>query len=192
MIDRNDMGLLLTYCQKDEGKGGDTVLKVIRSMAELPFGALMEIYTQSNRKRGQQWPQETAERRLALAEQEVYGYLRQCFFTRPGSRYFIWEEQGRAVCALRCETYGDGVLLTALETAPDCRGRGYAKALLSAVLEHLGKGKVYVHIRLDNQASVAVHRRCGFQKLKSRARLLDGSYSTAYDTYGVNLNEILE
>ena len=163
------------------------MLKVIRSMAELPIGKLMEIYTQSNWERGRQWSGETEERQLALAEQEVYAYLRQCFFTRPGSRYFIWEEQKRAVCALRCESYEDGVLLTALETVPDCRGRGYAGALLGAVLQYLEKGKVYVHIRHDNSASVAVHLRCGFVKMKSGARLLDGSYSGDHDTYLLKL-----
>lgn len=168
------------------------MLRVYTSMADLPFGKLMRIYTQSNREQVRKWIGEPEEQGVAQAEQEVYAYLRQCFFTLPSARLFLWEEQGCLVSAVRCEGYRDGVLLTALETAPDCRGRGYAKALLSAVLEHLGKGKVYVHIRLDNQASIAVHRRCGFQKLKSGARLLDGSYSTAYDTYGVNLNEILE
>lgn len=159
------------------------MLKVIRSMAELPFGRLMEVYAQSNRERGEQWSQESPERQIELAEQEFYAYLRKCFFTRPHSRYFIWEEQGRAVCALRCECYADGVLLTALETAPDCRCKGYAKQLLGAVLERLDSGKVYVHIHKDNKASLAVHMACGFVKLKTGGRMLDGSYSRVHDTY---------
>ena len=163
------------------------MLRVICSMAELPFGKLMEIYVQSNRERGQQWPQEGETRRIALAEQELYAYLRQCFFTRPGSRYFIWEEQGKPVCAVRCESYADGVLLNALETAPEQRGKGYATALLKAVLQHLETGKVYVHIHRGNRISQAVHLQCGFVKTKSGARLLDGSYSGAYDTYLADL-----
>lgn len=167
------------------------MLRVIRSIAELPFGQLMEIYLQSNRERGQQWTQEPETRRIALAEQEFYAYLRQCFFTRPGSFYFLWEEQDKPVSAVRCESYADGVLLTALETAPSCRGRGYATALLQAVLRHLEAGKVYVHIRHGNETSVAVHLRCGFVKIKSGARLLDGSYSVAYDTYVAEIQKIL-
>lgn len=163
------------------------MLRVIRSMAELPFGKLMEIYVQSNRELGQKWPRESETRRIALAEQEVYAYLRQCFFTRPGSRYFIWEEQGKPVSALRCESYADGVLLTCLETAPDQRGKGYATALLKAVLLHLEPEKVYVHIHRENRSSQAVHLRCGFEKIKTGARLLDGSYSGAYDTYLIKL-----
>ena len=159
------------------------MLKVIRTMAELPFGKLMEIYVQSNQERGKHWPHESQERQLALAEQEMYGYLRQCFFTRPGSCYFIWEAEERAVSAVRCESYADGLLLTALETAPDERGRGYATELLGAVLSYLKPEKVYVHIHRDNQASLSVHLRCGFTKTKSGARMLDGSYSREYDTY---------
>lgn len=159
------------------------MLRVIRCMAELPFGNLMEIYAQSNRACGRQWPDEPEERQIDLAEQEFYAYLRQCFFALPDSRYFLWEEQGRAVSALRSESYGNDILLTALETAPDCRGKGYATALLKAVLEHLEKKNVYVHIRRDNLSSVAVHLRCGFVKVKTGARLLDGSYSADYDTY---------
>lgn len=159
------------------------MLKVVRSMAELPFGKLMGIYTQSNRECGKKWSSESVERQIAMAEQEIYVYLRQCFFTRPGSRCFIWEEQGNAISAVRCESYADGWLLTALETAPEYRGKGFATKLLSAVLESLGTGKVYTHIRNDNKASQAVHMNCGFTKVKIGARLLDGSYSRKYDTY---------
>ena len=165
------------------------MLKVIGTMAELPFGKLMGIYIQSNQEQGKQWPHESRQRQVALAEQEVYAYLRQCFFTRPGSRYFIWEEQGRMVSAVRCESYADGWLLTALETAPDFRRKGYAIKLLSGVLDTLKIGKVYTHIRQDNQASRAVHLHCGFIKVKSGARLLDGSYSRLYDTY---MKELIE
>ena len=159
------------------------MLRVYRSMADLPFGKLMGIYAQTNRERGQQWSDEAEEFRIVLAEREFYAYLRQCFFTLPSARYFVWEEQGRAVSAVRCEAYSDGVLLTALETAPEYRRKGCATALLQAVLLQLGQEKVYVHIRQDNKASLAVHLRCGFAKVKSGARLLDGSYSRNYDTY---------
>jgi len=181
---KNNKGLLSTYCQKDESfRGGDTMLRVIHSMAELPFGKLMEIYAQSNLERGRLWSNESPDRQIDMAEREVYAYLRQCFFTRPGSCYFIWEEQERALCAVRCESYADGVLLTSLETAPNYRGRGYATQLLGAVLMYLEAGKVYVHIHINNQASLSVHLKCGFQKVKSGARMLDGSYSREYDTY---------
>lgn len=159
------------------------MLIVIRSMAELPFGKLMEIYKQTNLEHAQKWPNESEERAIARVEQEFYAYLRQCFFALPDSKYFLWEVSGKHVSAVRCEAYRDGVLLTALETDPHCRGKGYATALLEAVIHHLQTENIYVHIKRDNAASVAVHQRCGFVKLKSGARMLDGSYTAAYDTY---------
>ena len=166
------------------------MLKIYCSMADLPFGKLMEIYAQSNQEQGQKWGCEPEEYQSVLAEREFYAYLRQCFFSLPSARYYLWEEKGRAVSAVRCEGYRDGLLLTALETAPDCRRKGYATGLVMAVLQHLKKGKVYVHIRHDNQPSLGVHLRCGFTKVKSGARLLDGSYSSDYDTYMVELGNI--
>ena len=78
------------------------------------------------------------------------------------------------------------MLITALETAPGCTGRGYATELLSHSLQYLrgqGASKAYVHIRRSNAASLRVHRRCGFQKTARGARLLDGSYHSDYDTF---------
>ena len=163
------------------------MLKVVRSMAELPFGNLMEIYAESNESRAHLCPHESLEQGMALAEQEFYAYLRQCFFTLPQSLYFLWNVDDRAVSAVRCETYQDGFVWTALETTPGLRGKGYGTALLAAVLQYLEKGKVYVHIHRRNCASIKVHLRCGFKKVKSGARMLDGSYSTEYDTYLWNL-----
>lgn len=159
------------------------MLRVYRTMADLPFGKLMEVYAQTNRQQGQQWLHEPEEFRTVLAEREFYAYLRQCFFTLPSARYFLWEEQGRAVSAVRCEGYRDGVLLTGLETAPECRGQGYATMLLKEVLRQPEMDKVYVHIRHDNKVSLAVHLHCGFKKVRSGTKLLDGSYSREYDTY---------
>ena len=163
------------------------MLKVIRSMAELHFGNLMEIYAQSNEEHGKYWSGEQKDRCIALAEQEFYAYLRQCFFTLPDSRYFLWEVCGKPVSAVRCESYRDGFLLTALETDPCYRGEGHATALLEAVLCYLEKKNIYAHIHHNNTASVSVHLKCGFEKVSTGARMLDGSYSTEYDTYLWNL-----
>lgn len=177
------MVITVNLLSKRRNVRGGIMLRVVRCMAELPFGNLMDIYAQSNCEKAHQRFDETDEHSIALAEQEFYGYLRQCFFTRPESRYFLWYVGDRAVSAVRCESYGDGVLLTALETAPNCRGNGYAKALLKEAVQFLNKENVYVHIHRSNEASVAVHLACGFEKIKNGARMLDGSYCPDYDTY---------
>ena len=82
----------------------------------------------------------------------------------------------RYVSAARLEPYRDGLLLEALETAPELRGRGYAAALLRNMLESApGTGPVYSHVDKKNAASLAVHRACGFRRILEHAVYADGS-----------------
>ena len=160
------------------------MLQVITSFGQLPYGALMKIYEKSNREQGErEWPWETPDRQLALAEEAFCTYLSTCFFKTPGAACHLWLEGEKPVSALRREPYRDGVLLTALETAPSETGKGYATKLLTHTLELLKAEKVYVHIHRSNAASQAVHRRCGFVRTSQGARLLDGSYHADFDTY---------
>ena len=163
------------------------MLIVVRSMRDLLFGQIMAVYEQGNLEQGRRkWPDEPEGRQLALAEQDFFDYLRQCFFTLPGAVICTWQVEGRHVSALRLEHWKDGVLLTGLETAPDQRGKGYACALIRAVQDYLsqqGKGRVYSHISKGNAASIHVHEKCGFRKIYDHAVLLDGSVNRKYTTY---------
>ena len=163
------------------------MLRVITSCGCMPFEALMKIYEKSNRERGSlEWPWESEDRQLALAEEAMYDYLKNCFFKTPGTAYALWMEKDRPVSALRWEPYRDGVLLTALETVPSETGKGYATGLLTHTLERLkaeGIQRAYVHIHRGNTASKIVHQRCGFVPTSRGARLLDGSYRSDFDTY---------
>ena len=89
----------------------------------------------------------------------------------------MWQESGAYVSALRLEPYKDGWLLEALETAPDHRRRGWAKALMRAVLEMLGETTVYSHVSRRNEASLRTHYACGFEKHLDHVVYLDGSVS---------------
>lgn len=87
--------------------------------------------------------------------------------------------------ALRIESYRNGVLVTGLETAPNFRNRGYAESLLSAVMDHLsecGSNFVYSHIDKRNAASLRVHEKCGFSRIRDSAVLLDGTVTTGMYT----------
>ncbi len=167
------------------------MLRVITSFHRLPFGELMEVYEKSNLEQGSdQWPWETRERQLALAQQAFYDYLQGCFFKVRGAAYCLWLVENQPVSALRYEPYRDGVLITALETAPKANGKGYATALLRETLKHLGSQgntKAYVHIHRGNPASIRVHERCGFLQISQGARLLDGSYRSDHHTFAVDL-----
>ena len=117
---------------------------VAKKIHELAFGKLMEVYEEGNLKNGRElYPEESESRQIALAEQDFYQYLQQVFFRTTGAVYYILEEGGRYISALRLEPYRDGMLLEALETAPNQRRKGYAAKLLRAALEQVGDIKIY-------------------------------------------------
>ena len=98
------------------------MLLIAKSLRELSFPKLMEVYMEGNRENGaDRYPGETPDRQLALAEEDFREYLSQVFFAAESAAYFILEEAGRYVSALRLEPYEDGLLLEALETAPEER-----------------------------------------------------------------------
>lgn len=155
------------------------MLHLARKMPELQFGSLMAVYEEANRENGRlRWPEEPEMRQLQLAEQEFYRYLSQVFFPTPGAVYAVWEENGRYVSALRLEPYRDGLLLEALETAPEHRKKGYASTLIRAMQESLkqeGKVRLYSHVGKRNLPSLKTHESCGFRTVSDCAAYIDGS-----------------
>lgn len=159
------------------------MLYFAKRLCELDFGQLMEVYTQSNRENGDlRYSQLPAGERMLRAEQDFYQYLRECFFPTTGAVYALWVENGRYVSALRLEPYQDGLLLEALETAPEHRQKGYATKLVNAVTADMGE-TVYSHVSRKNTASQKTHIRCGFRRILPYARYADGSVLTNCDTY---------
>ena len=152
------------------------MLIVAKNLREISFGKLMDVYQEGNLENGQdRWPDEPEGRQLALAEEDFYHYLQQVFFKTDGAVYLIWEERGKYVSALRLEPYRDGLLLTALETHPQMRKRGFAKMLVEAALEYVGDVTVYSHVSKKNIASLRTHEKCGFEKILDYAVYADGS-----------------
>lgn len=153
------------------------MLYLAHSLSQLHFGSLMAVYGESNRENGREfWPEEPEMRQIQLAEEDFYRYLEQVFFQTPGAVYAVWEENGRYVSALRLEPYRDGLLVEALETAPEQRRRGYAAALIQAVQCFLEeKTKLYSHVDKRNLPSLKVHEKCGFRRIADYAVYVDGS-----------------
>ena len=153
-----------------------TKLIVAKSLRDLSFGKLMEVYAEGNLENGRdQWPDEPEGRQIALAEQEFYQYLQQVFFRTKDAGYLILEGDSRYISALRLEPYQDGLLLEALETAPAFRRKGYGEALVRQTLETVGTMKVYSHVGKRNTASLRTHEKCGFVKILDHAVYADGS-----------------
>lgn len=160
------------------------MLKLCYRMQEVNFSALMAVYAESNGENGREnWPRESAGMQQLLAEQDFRQYLREVFFQTPGAAYAIWEVKGKYVSALRLEHYRDGLLLAGLETAPEYRRQGFAAKLVASVVGEFAGEKIYSHISKRNAASIAVHERCGFQKVMNHAVYVDGSVSHRAATY---------
>ena len=152
------------------------MLKIIRAMNQLDFEQMMCIYQESNHKKGESnWK----------TEQEAYAYLQELLLDKRGF-CAIWEVDGRYVTALRIERFKDDAwLLTALETLPTARKRGYAKSLIREVAQYLkenGAGKLYSHVEKRNVISLVVHKSCGFKEVLQHAVLLDGTVTQRYVT----------
>ena len=164
---------------------GDCMLLVINDLEELDFRKLMDVYEQWNVENGAfLYPQESENLQLLFAEQDFYHFLRE-FFQVQNARYFIWQEAGRYVSALRLEPYCDGYLLEALETTPASRRNGFATLLIQAVISYMaafGKTRIYAHVAKTNEASLLTHRKCGFAATAEDAVFIDGSYHTDHFT----------
>lgn len=160
------------------------MLKIIRSMKDLQFGQLMAVYEEGNRLNGEEfWPDLSEGQKILRAEQDFYQYLKECFFPTEGAYYGVWVEGNTYVSALRLEPYRDGLLLEALETVPTHRQRGYAKALIQAVLLKEQGRKIYAHIHKGNLPSIRTHESCGFCRISDHAVYIDGSVHPHSYTY---------
>ena len=149
------------------------MLLIAKRLEELDFSALMDIYSEGNLEKAEEY----GDGGLLRAEREFYDYLREDFFRQLEAFYAVWTERGSYVSALRLEPYKDGWLLEALETAPDYRKKGYAKALMIAVLEYMDQNIIYSHVLKRNEASLRTHYACGFRKYLDHVVYLDGSVS---------------
>ena len=162
----------------EKQKGGDHVLLWAKTMKDLNFDRLMQVYAEGNRENAQAfYPHMEPEKGQLCAEQDFWNYLTEDFFRQKGACYAIWEENGEYMAALRLEPWEDGLLLEALETHPDHRLQGHAKHLISELQQALPEATIYSHVSKRNRASLATHKACGFQILKDTVRLLDGTVS---------------
>lgn len=151
------------------------MLLLVTKLHELSFAKLMMIYEESNRENGElMHPDLPESQQIRFAEQSFYEYLAEGFYSAEGAVYAIWEENGIYVSALRLESYEDGLLLEALETAPAFRRKGYAEKLIRAVQEVFSQ-RIYSHVSKRNAPSLAVHRKCGFHQVLDYAKYIDGS-----------------
>ena len=93
------------------------------------------------------------------------GFLRE-FIREPGQLILVETDGDQWVSALRAVEYRPGVwFMEAVETAPDRRGQGFGKRLLTHTAERLtpfGAKRIECIIHPENTASQRLHAACGF------------------------------
>lgn len=143
------------------------MLRVFDRLTESEFSALMRVYIEGNEDNaGYFYPDKPLSEGVKLAESDFKKFL-DGFFAKDGNRYFVLEEDGEFISALRLRTFEGFYYLEALETAPNHRRKGYAVSLILQVCEYLAKesGKEVVIrdcVSKSNHASLAAHRKAGF------------------------------
>lgn len=145
---------------------GDAMLKIVEDFRDLDYPQLLCVYAEHSYD--------------AAFYDDLSWFLRE-----RGNLCGIWISDTRYTACVRAEPYQDGCLLTCLETAPDCRRRGFAYSLITALLQYLeglGYRRVYVHVAKRNHASVRLHQKAGFCVMSDSARLIDGTVSQNYFT----------
>lgn len=151
------------------------ILRVIHSIRDLDIRQLVNVCRESLEISGKEnYPQISANLQILYAEQDFCAYVRD-FLSDSASVYAVWDAEGGYKAVLRLEPYLDGLLLSGLETLPEDRCRGYGKKLMNAVLEYVSDAAVYSHVSKSNEASLGVHRACGFQRIQEFANYIDGS-----------------
>ncbi len=144
------------------------MLKIINAMSELNIDQILSVYAENFCRN----------ERVKRSEDDFLSYLREDFFRQRDGFCAVWVADGVYQSALRLEPYRDGLLLTALETAPNARRRGYATKLVAEMLHDLqsrGCKAVYSHVDKRNRASLKVHNKCGFRQISDSAVYLDGT-----------------
>ena len=130
---------------------------------------LMDIYSESNFENTDYFYPDEADKTIAVrkVEEGFMDFLKNDFFRNAGASYWILDENGGWVSALRISRIkADLYFLEALETRPDQRGKGYASLLLSSVVETLkndGPFRLCDCVSKKNTASLKTHEKCGFQ-----------------------------
>ena len=144
------------------------MLRVITTYAELDGPRLMAVYAESNLENTDCFFPDMADKALAVrkVEEGFLRFLREEFFAGPGPAYYVLEEAGEWVAALRMNEVQPGLYyLEALETRPDRRRQGCAARLLREVVDHLktkGPFRIRDCVSKRNEPSVRTHLACGF------------------------------
>ena len=120
------------------------------------------MLTEVQEATGQKWTPDVQKllARAMFPDPERVRLQLEAYRTDPSRRVFVWEEEGKAVCAAGVRQKEDEAEVLHVGTAPGHEGRGHARALLGAVLGHLGAARMVAETDGD---AVGFYRRAGFE-----------------------------
>ena len=136
---------------------------------DLDTRKLMDIYAESNFENTNYFYPDELDKDIAVQKVETgfLNFLKNEFFNNTHAYYWVLEENGVWLCALRTYMIGEGIYyLEALETRPDSRRKGYAVGLLNDIIESLKKGgpfRLCSCVSKKNTASLKTHLKSGFK-----------------------------
>ena len=145
------------------------MLLKITEYRDLDKRKLMDVYSESNFENTDYFYPDEEDKDLAvrMVEEGFLAFLRDGFFSDPGASYWIREENGVWISALRISRIQTGLYyLEALETRPDHRKKGYASRLLSGIIDSLkqeGPFRLCDCVSKKNLASLKTHEKSGFR-----------------------------
>ena len=139
------------------------------TFADLNTERLMKIYVESNTENAHYfYPDEPdLQKAIRLCEERFSEYLENDFYSQSGRIYWVLEENGQWVSALRTSFIKENIYyIEALETKPNCRKLGYAGKLLRSVAKHLkteGSFLLCSNVSKKNIPSLRTHIKSGFR-----------------------------
>lgn len=151
---------------------------------------IQTIYTEGCRENAQEPERHpdgiTLAAAIAAEEQDFLKFVRK-FLSEERNCYYILEENGEWVSALRLTHLDDFYYLEALETTENHRREGCAVRLLhevAALLRTRGTVSIRSCVHKRNAPSLATHKKCGFIIAEENGTdYLDGSCSDRH--YGM-------
>lgn len=131
------------------------------------YRMVREIYAEASLENAQWRHPELVDYEEAVKEEEMLAmdFIRT-FMQKEENKYYVLESDGQWVSALRLTKINDFYYLEALETSAEHRKKGFATKIINEVILRLKeRGRVIIRSNVDkeNLASLATHRKCGFE-----------------------------